>query len=305
MKILVTGSGGFIGRLLCQHLESEHSVIRQGRVDIIESLDNYFSVDINSNSNWGQCLQNVNTVVHLAAVAHNKSTDSANINEVNVKGTINLAQQAVKKGVRRFVFISSIGVLGNDTTNALPFNEQSNVSPHSEYSQTKLDAENELLKIAKETGLEVIIIRPVLVYGKGAPGNFEKLTHLVGKVPVLPFASCNNKRSFISVDNLVDFISTCIDHPKATNEIFCISDGNDLSIRGFTDAIATGLNKKLIQLPIPVFIFKLLGKITSKSEPIEQLIGDLQVDSSKARKLLGWTPPFTMAETLSKLRIKN
>jgi len=305
MKILVTGSGGFIGRLLCQHLEYKHSVIRQGRVDIIESLDNYFRVDINSNSDWGQCLQNVNTVLHLAAVAHNKSNDPNYINEVNVKGTVNLAQQAVKLGVKRFVFISSIGVLGTDTTNALPFNEQSNVSPHSEYSQTKLDAENALLKIAKETGLEVIIIRPVLVYGKGAPGNFEKLTHLVDKVPVLPFASCDNKRSFISVDNLIDFITVCIEHPKAKNEIFCISDGIDISIKEFTNEIAKGLKTRLFQFPMPNFIFNLIGRVTGRQAQIEQLVGDLQVNSNKAKNLLDWTPPFTMADTLSRLTEKK
>jgi nucleoside-diphosphate-sugar epimerase len=305
MKILVTGASGFIGNLLCHHLQHKHSIIRQGRVGTIESIENDFRVDINSNSNWEQCLKNVDTVVHLAAVAHNKSNDSAYINEVNVEGSANLARQASRSGVKRFVFISSIGVLGNCTSNTSPFDECSNAAAHSLYAQSKLDAEVLLLEIAEETGLEVVIIRPVLVYGLEAPGNFGKLVNLVNKVPMLPFALCQNKRSFISVDNLVDFISACIDHPKAKNEIFCISDGNDLSIRGFTDAIAIGLNKKVIQLPIPVFIFKLLGKITNKSELIEQLIGDLQVDSNKARKLLGWIPPYTMAETLSKLRIKN
>lgn len=244
-------------------------------------------------------------IIHLAAVAHNNSNDPDYINEVNVNGTINLAQHAATIGVKRFVFISSIGVLGNSTTNLLPFDEHSNGAAHSQYSQSKLDAENTLLKIAEETELEVVIIRPVLVYGLSAPGNFGKLVNLVNNVPMLPFALCKNKRSFISVDNLVDFISICIDHPKAKNEIFCISDGHDVSIREFTDGIAKGLNKRLIQLPIPVFIFKLLGKMMGKSEPIEQLIGDLQVDSTKARELLDWLPPLTMAKTLSKLRVKN
>lgn len=306
MKVLITGSNGFVGSYLTNKLKFTHRVIGHGRSSCNRSnIDDYLKVNIDSESNWKEHLTGINTIVHLAAVAHNNSNDPDYINEVNVKGTINLAEQAAKCGVKRFIFISSIGVLGNNTTNTLPFEEHFNVAAHSQYAQSKLDAEIALLQIANETRLEVVIIRPVLVYGTGAPGNFGKLVSLVNQMPMLPFASCKNKRSFISVDNLVDFISRCIDHPKAKNESFCISDGNDVSIREFTDGIAIGLNKKLIQLPIPMFIFKLLGKITGKSEPIEQLIGDLQVDSSKARNLLDWTPPFTMAETLSKLRIKN
>ncbi|BAJ01461.1 NAD-dependent epimerase/dehydratase family protein [Shewanella violacea] len=304
MKILVTGSSGFIGNILSQYLEHKHSIIRHGRQGVIASADNLCRVNINNNSNWEQCLQNVNAIVHLAAVAHNKSNDPDYINEVNVKGTINLAQQAVKMGVKRFVFISSIGVLGNDTNNAKPFDEHSNVLPHSEYAQSKLDAENALLKIAEETDLEVIIIRPVLVYGKGAPGNFDKLASLVNKVPILPFALCDNKRSFISVDNLADFISVCLEHPKAKNEVFCISDGVDVSIKEFTNEIAKGLHTGLLQVPIPNYIFNLIGKITSRKAQIDQLIGDLQVNTNKAKTLLDWTPPFTMADTLSRLTRK-
>jgi len=306
MKILITGSNGFIGSNLTNKLYKKHVVIGHGKTSgKTSNINSFFKININIKTNWRECLSDVNTIIHLAAVAHNNSNDPEYINEVNVKGTINLAEQAAKSGVKRFIFISSIGVLGNSTSNTVPFDEHSKTAAHSPYAQSKLVAENALLKIAEETKLEVVIIRPVLVYGVGAPGNFGKLVNLVNNVPMLPFAKCKNKRSFISVDNLVDFISTCIEHPKAKNEIFCISDGNDVSIRGFTDGIATGLNKKLIQLPIPVSIFKLLGKITGKSEAIEQLVGDLQVDSSKARQLLGWAPPFTMAETLSKLRIKN
>jgi nucleoside-diphosphate-sugar epimerase len=303
--VLVTGADGFIGSRVVSAISSNHIVKAGVRSSISASkLEARFQVgDITSTTQWSDKLADTRTVIHLAAVAHNNSNDPNLINEVNVKGTINLAEQAVKMGVKRFVFISSIGVLGNVTFT--PFNEESSAIPHSAYAESKLEAEKALLKIGRESELEVVIIRPVLVYGAGAPGNFAKLVNLVHKVPILPFALCNNKRSFISIDNLVDFISTCVDHPNAKNEVFCISDGEDVSIRAFTDEIAKGLKKRLIQMPLPVFIFKLLGKITSQSEPIEQLIGDLQVDSSKARKLLNWTPPVTMTETLSKLRIKN
>lgn len=304
-KVLVTGADGFIGSKVVSAVSINHIVIAGVRSSISASkLEPRIQIgDITAKTQWCDMLVNVSTIIHLAAVAHNNSNDPNYINEVNVKGTINLAQQAVKMGVKRFVFISSIGVLGNTTF--IAFNEKSSAMPHSPYAESKLQAEIGLLKIAKESNLEVVIIRPVLVYGKGAPGNLAKLVNLINKVPMLPFGLCNNKRSFISVYNLVDFIATCVEHPKAKNEIFCISDGNDVSIKEFTDGIAKGLTKKIIQLPIPTSIFKLFGKVTGKSESIEQLIGDLQVDSSKARDLLGWSPPFTMAETLSRLKNKN
>lgn len=302
MKILITGSGGFVGNFLTSRLKRKYTVIGHGVESNSNSQKkNFFGVNINRKSSWHECLQNVNTIIHLAAVAHNNSNDPDYINEVNVKGTINLAQQAAKMGVKRFVFISSIGVLGNSTENGKVFNESSAVSAHSQYAQSKLNAENELLKIAEETGLEVVIIRPVLVYGLGAPGNFGKLVNLVKKVPMLPFALCDNKRSFISVDNLADFITACIEHPKAKNEIFCISDGADVSIKEFTSGIAKGLNKSLLQLPVPNFIFKMLGAITGKQDQIGQLVGDLQVDSSKARELLDWSPPYTMDQAMASL----
>jgi nucleoside-diphosphate-sugar epimerase len=207
--------------------------------------------------------------------------------------------------VKRFIFISSIGVLGKLTKNGQRLNENDSAIAYSKYSKSKLDAEIELLKISKDTELEVVIIRPVLVYGVGTPGNFGKLVNLVERLAILPFALCANKRSFVSIDNLVDFIFLCIEHPKAKNEIFCISDGSDVSIKDFTNSIAKGLGKSLIQFPIPNFVFVLLGKLTGRYEQIEQLTGGLQVDSSKARERLGWKPPFTMADTLSRLANKQ
>lgn len=300
-QVLVTGSDGFIGNSVVKYL-SDKFLIRAVVRDLSRSIktkNQYEIGEINGDTHWKEALEGVTSIIHLAAVAHSNSDDPNYINEVNVKGTINLARQAVSCGVKRFVFISSIGVLGNRTSK--PFNERSMASPHSGYAESKLEAEQALLKISQETALEVVIIRPVLVYGVAAPGNFGKLVKLIQKIPFLPFALCKNKRSFISVDNLADFIGACIAHPKAANEIFCISDGHDVSIREFTDAIAMGLNKRLIQLPMPVSIFKFLGKITGASEKIEQLIGDLQVDSSKAKELLDWIPPVTMTETFSKL----
>lgn len=299
--VLVTGADGFIGSRVVRAISNSH-IVRAGvrsTKSANKSEDRFEIGEIIGTTQWYEKLADVSTIIHLAAVAHNNSKDPNYINEVNVNGSIHLAEQAVRLGVKRFVFISSIAVLGNKTN--VSFSESSNLSPQSYPAECKCKVEKALLKISQETNLEVVIIRPVLVYGKNAPGNFGKLVRLIGRLSFLPFALCHNKRSFISVDNLVDFISICITHPKAKNEIFCISDGTDVSIREFTDGVAKGLNKKLLQLPIPICILKLLGKITGKNELMGQLIDDLQVDSSKARKLLGWTPPVTMAETLSKL----
>jgi nucleoside-diphosphate-sugar epimerase len=306
-NILITGASGFIGRRVVSSLSKYH-VVKAGvrSIEAAGDLEGIFEIgDILDTTEWADKLIGVNTIIHLAAIAHNKSNDLNYIDKVNVGGTLNLAREAAKLGVKRFIFISSIGVLGNSTTNKRPFDERSNVEAHSEYALSKLNAENALLEIAAETQLEIVIIRPVLVYGLGAPGNFGKLVSLVSNVPILPFGMCRNKRSFISVDNLVDFIKVCITHPNAKNEVFCVSDGVDVSIKEFTNGIAMGLNKKLMQLPIPVSIFRFLSKMMSKNELVEQLIGDLQVDSSKAKQLLEWSPPFTMTETLNKLRVKN
>jgi len=301
MKILITGANGFIGSHLVNRVEPNNTVIRHGRTtNTLLRSSNILQVDINGRSDWRAGLQGVDVIVHLAAIAHNNSNDRATIDEVNIKGTINLAQQAVESGVKRFIFISSIGVLGNSTNS--PFDESFIPFPHSIYAASKLRAEEGLLKICKDTKLEVVIIRPVLVYGKGAPGNFSKLIALIKKMPVLPFGLTVNKRSFISVNNLVDFISVCIKHPKAKNEVFCISDGHDASIREFTAAISRGLSKNVNQLPIPVFVLRVLGKLLGRADQMEQLVGDLQVDISKAKLLLGWSPPETMLQAMSKLK---
>lgn len=300
MNVAITGSNGFIGRCLSDKLSSEYSLRLQTRSHENEN-ENLYSLEVTGSTDWSKFLDNTDVVVHLAASAHGKSNDSNLINEVNVAGTIRLAEQAVDMGVKRFIFISSIGVTGNNTQGSQALNEESAVQPHSEYSFSKLEAERALQKIAENSELELVIIRPVLVYGRGAPGNFKSLVNLVNHTSFLPFGACDNQRSFLSIHNLVDFINVCISHPKAANQVFCISDGSDISTREFTDAIAQGLSKKIIQIPIPMCLFQFLGKVFKKDSMVEQLVGNLKVDSAKANGLLDWKPPFSMEETLKYL----
>jgi nucleoside-diphosphate-sugar epimerase len=301
MKVLITGSTGFIGSKLKSKLQYSYDIVTQSRGSSTNEAtqDGSFLINIDRNSDWGECLRDVGTVIHLAGVAHNRSNNINTIDEVNFEGTINLAKQSITSGVKRLIYISSINVFGSGLNK--PFDENTMLAPESAAARTRVKAETELQSLASKSNLELVIIRSPLVYDFSAPGNFKRLVKLVNLTPVLPFGLCVNSLSVISLNNLLDFISTCIGHPKAKNEVFCISDGIDVSIRIFTDEIAKGLNKRLVQLPIPVTILKLLGKMMGKSAPIEQLIGDLQVDSSKARELLDWTPPVTMTETFSKL----
>ncbi len=297
-KILVTGGSGFIGQRLLSLLPSDR-VTLLGRTIPDFFLGQSEIKCINSVENYQSCLVGIDVVVHLAAVAHNVSDDPEYIDEVNVGGTLNLASQAIEQGVKRFIFISSIVVLGE--AKRLPFDEKSVAVPHSKYAESKLKAEIALQELTKETTLDVVIIRPVLVYGRNAPGNFGKLISLIRIAPILPLGLARNKRSFISIDNLVDFIKICIDHPNAKNEIFNISDDYDVSIKEFTSAIADGLSVKRYQLPVPIFIFRALGTLFDRGDQVEQLVADLQVDNSKARRLLNWAPSETMAQAMNKL----
>lgn len=299
MKILLTGASGFIGGALLKVLSKECLTVL-GRSTPQGFSGKATIKSMSGSEDYLDCLLGVDVVIHLAAVAHNLPGSLNYMEEVNVSGTLNLASQAAEQGVKRFIFISSIGVLGNKTES--PFTEKTVAAPHSKYAESKFKAENLLLDLSDRTGLDVVIIRPVLVYGAAAPGNFSKLIGLVKRTHFLPFGIVNNKRSFISVDNLASFIKLCTIHPEAKNQIFNISDDHDISILTFTNAIKSGLSLRLFQLPIPVFLFTLLGKIFERNEQVEQLVGDLQVDVSKARNLLNWNPAETMSQAMAKLK---
>ena len=234
---MVTGVSGFVGSALLEYLVSKpfHKVVvttRRTEIEFQADVDSVAVGNLTKMTDWNKALNNIDCVIHLAArvhVMHDNSVDPlSQYRAINVESTINLARQAANSGVKRFIFISSINVSGAVTLTK-PFFEGSALRPHSDYAVSKLEAEDALLELAKETGMDVVIIRPPLVYGFNAPGNFSTLLKLVCKVPFLPFGLVKNKRSFISVVNLCSFISLCIDHPKAANEVFLISDNRVVS----------------------------------------------------------------------------
>ena len=300
MKILVTGANGFIGSNLCVFLKEKGYSVRatvRNNVCDISGVDEYIQVgDINESTNWQQALVGVDTVVHLAARVHIMNDSGANsldaFRKVNVLGTERLARMAVKAGVKRFIFISSVKVNGEGASR--PYTENDLPKPQDAYSISKMEAEQALIRIAVETGLQTVILRLPLVYGPGVKANFKNLIKIT--VFPLPFKGINNQRSFIYLGNLVDAISTCIIHPKAIGETFMVSDGQDISTPDLIKMIAFVMNKKPILFSLHPSILNALCKITGKAKEMEKLTGNLFIDSSKIRNLLGWKPPFTLEE---------
>ncbi|MCC9651531.1 NAD-dependent epimerase/dehydratase family protein [Vibrio sp. MA64] len=301
--ILVTGASGFLGREVSKRIKNKRCVIRgNGLKNESFSDSNLFIVsNIDGETDWKGAFSSIDAIIHIAGVAHTRNVSKADFGKVNVEGTLNLALQAAKSGVKRFVFVSSIGVNGRTTT-VQPFSASSKVHPHNDYARSKYDAESGLQKISHSTGMEVVIVRPPLVYGVNAPGNFSSLAALIRRIPLLPFGAADNRRNFIAVQNLADLLIVCATHADAGGNIFLASEGEAISIKEFSDSIAEGMGKKVLQLPIPVWAMHLAGKLTGKSAMIEQLYGNLEVDSSNIKKILGWTPPLTMKQAMATLR---
>jgi len=262
---------------------------------------------INANTDWSEALINQQVVIHAAARAHIMKEDLADpvveYRQVNVDGTVNLARQAAEAGVRRFIFISSIGVNGN--INIKPFTEDDTPKPADPYAQSKLEAEQGLWEIQHETGMELVVIRPPLVYGPNAPGNFGSLTRWIDKGVPLPLGAIQNQRSLVALDNLVDLITTCIDHPAAANQVFLAGDGQDLSTTELLRSVARAAGKPSRLIPIPSSLLMLAATLLGKKAVAQRLLGSLQVDISKARDLLEWEPPISVEEGLRRCFSKD
>ena len=299
MTILVTGATGFVGQNLTQLNQNFRCVIRAGEDHSF--ADSYTVSTIDASTDWSNCFEGVDAIIHLAGLAHNKSYTDAEYRAVNTDGTLRLALKAAEAGVKRFVFVSSIGVNGTNSYDSA-FLPSDVADPHNSYAQSKHEAELGLWDISKQTGLEVVVVRPTLVYGPNAPGNFGMLTKLVNSIPFLPFGLANNRRDFISVGNLVDLLIVCAKHKNAPGNIFLASESNTISTRDFVNAIAAGQDRKVFQIPIPVSFMRLAGLVIGKSAMIEQLFGNLEVDSSNLKGILNWTPPYSMKDSMAMLR---
>jgi nucleoside-diphosphate-sugar epimerase len=319
MKALITGATGFVGNalvdcLLVNGIDILAAVRRESR-GLLHSVRQVVVGDLSVLTKGAMDLSpsifdSIDVVIHVAARVHIMKDDAsdplAEFRKVNRDATLTLARMAAESGVKRFVFLSSIGVNGNQNTK--PFSELDKPTPHDLYAISKLEAEQGLLALAKETDMEVVIIRPPLVYGKNAPGNFGRLVKWINKGIPLPFGAIHNKRSLVALDNLVDFIALCADReksPKAANQVFLISDNEDVSTTELLQKVAKAQSKKAWLMPVPVSWMMFVAKLVGKEDVANRLFGSLQVDSSKARELLGWKPVITMDEQLKKMAKVN
>lgn len=290
MNMLITGSTGFIGSHFCKN----YAKLSLSKLDSNIRL----SPSCSSNSLLQAELNNISVVLHLAGLAHGCYSEQE-LDDVNHLGSLELASAAARAGVKRFVFVSTVNVNGS-FTGGVPFVEESGIGVPLNPSKEK--AEQGLKKIGDKTGMEITIVRPVLVYGKNSRGNMGSLIKIATKLSFTPFGLVKNKRSFMSVGNLCDFLYTCCTHPKAANEVFLISDDQIISTPELMSAIAKGLSKSMWHWPVPVWLMRYLGKFSGRSKQVEQLVGNLLVDCSKAKKLLGWVPPETMAQAMARLK---
>ncbi|MDP2715683.1 SDR family oxidoreductase [Rheinheimera sp.] len=302
-KILITGFSGFVGSRLLSVLSTRVLVLLGRKKPENVSLPFYQS-EFNADSDYSSALAGVDVVIHSAARVHmmnEQTTDPlAAFRDVNTFGTVNLARQAAAAGVKRFIFISSIKVNGESTRNDKPFRHDDKPLPDDAYGISKAEAEIGLKQIAVQTGMEVVIIRPPLVYGLGVKANFAAMMKLARKNLPLPLGAIHNKRSLVALDNLVDLIVTCIEHPKAANQTFLVSDEHDVSTTELLQMMTRAAGKKPRLLPVPMSWLKLAGKLTGKSAVIDRLCGNLQVDISHTKDTLGWRPPVTVEEGIAR-----
>lgn len=306
-RILVTGASGFVGRRLCRYLLSNgFSVIGATRASTgslgLPDLDTEVIGDIGGLVDWRPLLKGVDQIVHTAARVHvmDRSDNDAltHYRSVNVEGTRRLAEQAAEVGVRRLIFLSSIKVNGEATSPGHPFTAESRYCPVDPYGRSKSEAEQMLLSFGRENGLEVVVIRPPLVYGPGVGANFRAMVRVLHRGLPLPFAAIKNKRSLVYIDNLVDLILHCIKAENASGKIFLVSDGEDLATPELLRVLSEGLGRSARLFPIPVALLRFIGVMTGKTEAISRLAGSLQVDIRETRETLDWTPPVTASHGL-------
>jgi nucleoside-diphosphate-sugar epimerase len=308
MKLLVTGASGFVGKALIASLASDsqytlRACIRRKNRQFPDNVEVATVADLTASTDWTAALIGVDTVVHAAARVHVMDDTSADplaeFRRVNVEGTLRLAQQAINAGVRRLVFISSIKVNGEQTLQGRPYTADDTPNPTDPYGISKHEAEQGLLALAQTSGLEVVIIRPVLIYGPGVKANFLSMMRWLDKGVPLPLGAIkSNRRSMVALDNLVDLIIVCMHHPAAVNQVFLVSDGEDLSTTALLQRTAQALQRPARLVPVPATLLKAAAGLLRKSHIAQRLCDSLQVDIEKTKELLQWSPPVRVDEAL-------
>jgi nucleoside-diphosphate-sugar epimerase len=305
MKFLITGANGFVGQPLCAELLGRgHTVCAAVRAAVtpIENIEMSVVGPIDGATDWSAALAGIDAVIHLAARVHVMHESAANpldaFRRVNVAGTENLARAAAACGVKRFVFVSSIKVNGEETAHSQRYTELDVAAPQDPYGVSKGEAEQALHRVVQETGLEVVIVRPPLVYGAGVKGNFAQMLRVLAKGIPLPLASVSNLRSLIYIGNFVDALVTCATHPAAAGQTYLVSDSEDVSTPDLLRQLGAAMGHPARLLPCPPALLKMAGRVLGKSAQVERLLGSLQVDSSKIRRELAWQPPCSLQQGL-------
>ena len=305
LHLFVTGATGFVGSAVCTEADARgHHVRGAVRTSAPESVD-FDSVAIGTigpDTDWRVALQEIDVVIHLAARVHVMKDDIADplteFRFTNAQATLQLARQAAAAGVKRFIFVSSVKAAGEESTLGKPLCADDEPAPRDAYGISKMEAEQGLLVIAAATAMSVVIIRPPLVYGPGVKANFASMMRWLSRGVPLPFGAIYNRRSLVALDNLVDLIMLCCHHPAAANQIFMVSDGEDLSTTELLQRMSLALGQPARLIPLPANWLCTVATLFGKANVVNRLCGSLQVDITKTRQLLGWTPPVTVDEAL-------
>ena len=304
MRILVTGASGFVGRSLVPLLinaKYDVSVCTRGTITLpfSKKVKTFLVPDIGPNTNWTEALSGINAVVHLAGRAHSSnddlSEDKTAYELINVAGTEHLAKSAAQAGVEKFIFISTVKVMGEKTWD-IPYTETQSPNPIDIYGKSKLAGEAALRHVSEKFGMNIVILRPPLLYGPGVKANMLSLLKICQLSLPLPFAAVNNQRSFLYVGNLADAIIVCLINTKANGQTYFVCDGDDLSTPTLIRKISFALNKPARLFSVPNFLLRIIGSIIAKPLVVERLLGNLQVNDKKLRRQLGWTPPFNVIQ---------
>lgn len=300
-KVLITGATGFVGRSLVSTMSGYDVVaaVRKRSDQLPDQVQQYDGMELGPNTQWSEALQGVSHIVHLAGVVpgvYSAAEEEAAFQRVNVEGTLNLARHAVSAGVQRFIFISSIGVNGSITD--FPFTHFNAPQPHNAYAHSKYQAELGLQELLKDTGTELVVIRPPLIYGRHVSGKFRQLLAISSKGLPLPLGAINNRRSYVFLENLTDLIKCCLTHPAAANQTFLASDGNDISTTELLRMLAASLGKPSRLMPVPVWALRFPAKLLGKEALIDSLCGNLELDISHTTHTLDWAPPVSVSRAL-------